>query len=176
MQRSPTSPSGWMALANRDGNLSRVVSPKTPDCCDIYAMLRRRRTEVRGSTQPPNGRSNDKCRIRRSAFAEEFVERLADFPEPFGGVAPLGGQRALHLGRLLAFQAPTEFRRQIRAALPVHGQSRGHEAAPKLGRHRAAADLAERLVVVASDPDSDHEIARKADEQGVTVFLRGACL
>ena len=42
---------------------------------------------------------------------------------------------------------------------------------------RAAADfLPSGLVVVAADPDADHQIAGKADEQGVAIVLGGAGL
>src|SRR5207248_6248291 len=69
-----------------------------------------------------------------------------------------------------------ESARQIRAAPVIHRERRGHEIAPDLRRDRSAADLAERLVVVAANPDADDEVAGKADEQGVAILLRSAGL
>src|SRR3982751_479496 len=129
MQRSPTSPSRWMALPWGDRNRSRVGSAKTPDCCDIYAMP----GVSEGSPAPEHCGSNDggrfQCREVGSAVAEQLVKRLADFPETLGRVAPLRRKRALNLRRLLALQAPAEFRRKDGASLTVDRKRRGHEVA-----------------------------------------------
>jgi len=53
----------------------------------------------------------------------------------------------------------------------VHRQGSGHEAAPDVRGHCPTADSAKRLVVVATDPHSDDQIAREADEQGIAIFL-----
>ncbi len=58
----------------------------------------------------------------------------------------------------------------------VDRQRRDHEIAPDLRRDGAADDLAQRFVVVAPDPHADHQVAGKADEQGVAVVLAGAGL
>ena len=61
--------------------------------------------------------------------------------------------------------------RQVGTAHAIDSERRTHEAAPDLRRDRPAADLAERLIVVAADPHADHQVAGKADEQSVAVRL-----
>src|SRR5437868_8114057 len=98
-----------------------------------------------------------------------MLELLREVAKALRPVAPVGRQRTLPFtpGRL-------EPGWQIGTALMVHGQRRGHEIAPDLSRHRAAADLPQRAVIVPADPNSDDEIPGEADEQRVTIFLRGA--
>src|SRR5205085_9456034 len=53
----------------------------------------------------------------------------------------------------------------------------GHEVAPDPRRKPAAGDPArKRRVVVIADPDPDHQIVGKADEQSVSAVLAGAGL
>src|SRR5207342_2967015 len=88
-----------------------------------------------------------------------------------GRVAPFRRQWALSVPVPLRFVS-MEHRRQRRTALMVDRQGGTHEVVPNIGRHGAATDFAQRLIVVATDPHTNHQIARKTNEQGVAILLR----
>src|SRR4029079_2841016 len=112
-----------------------------------------------------------------SVPADELLELTSEVTKGPRGIAPFRRQRTLELMLMLMLRLrlrfqPMEISRQVRRPAAVDRQRRAHEAAPDVGGHGPPADFAQRLVVVAADPDADHEVAGETDEQGVAVLLR----
>ena len=105
------------------------------------------------------------------SLLDHLVDRFADGAEQ--AVAPVFGERTFAVVGQLAvrFRAIAVACRERRALAAFDRQRRAHEIAPDFRRDGAAADLAQRLVVVAADPDADHQVAGEADEQRVAIVL-----
>src|SRR5437868_15160723 len=88
---------------------------------------------------------------KRSTLSEEIVELLGQLAQFFGAVTPFGRERALRTA-LLDGLGSLERNRQGRSAGPVDRERGGHEVSPDVGGNRAAAKLAERLVVGPANP------------------------
>ena len=99
------------------------------------------------------------------------MQLLCKLAQILGSVAPLRGDWTFAVSTLR-----TKGSWQVRRRLPIDGQGGRHEITPDLCRHRAPADLAERTVVVAPDPDADDQISREADKKRVPVLLGRARL
>src|SRR6266404_1408611 len=98
--------------------------------------------------------------LTNSVIAKHVIELSCKITQRLRCIAPFGRQRTLEIGTC---RLRTEFGRKCRTARMIDCQGGGHEIAPDLRRYRPAADLSQRLVVVAANPHANDKVARKAD-------------